>query len=110
MNQALITQYAKRLEALLEQYAREDPEARLLAGSLEALIARAKAGGIDSPVAWNDIPGEYWFAERSLSQYEDLENAYTKFKMEISGQADDPQTQRILGMIKKMREGTQRGS
>ena len=104
MNQTLITQYAKRLEGLLEHYARENPEARLLASSLEELIARAKAGGIDSPVAWDAIPGEYWFTERSLSQYQDLESAYTQFKMQISGEADDPQTQRILSMIKRMRE------
>jgi hypothetical protein len=34
---------------------------------------------------WRGVPGAYWFTEAYLAQYADLEEAYTQFKIEITG-------------------------
>jgi hypothetical protein len=85
MNLAAIKSAAEQLEIQLTKYAAIDADAELLRGGLVTLIAKAKAGDIKTPMEWQKIPGSYFFNERNLRQYRDLEEAYAVFKIELNG-------------------------
>ncbi|MEA1675226.1 hypothetical protein [Nitrospirillum sp. BR 11163] len=83
MNQALIQQYAVSLEDLLRRYASADAEAARLLSALAPYLDDAKAGRILTPL--EHIPGDYYFDEGTLRKYRDLEHAYSKFQIEVTG-------------------------
>jgi hypothetical protein len=52
---------------------------------LKAVLSDARIGRISAPIAWQDVPGDLAFADGGLRRYRDLESAYSKFKIEITG-------------------------
>ena len=85
MNQTKIKECALSLEHLLLKYSETDDDAAGLLGALEPLISRAKSEQIDQPLSWSKIPGAYYFQERNLQQYKDLEHSYSEFCIELIG-------------------------
>lgn len=79
-----IKKCAENLESLLIKYSKSSKEADLLYDSLIDLITKAKQGGLTQPLKYSDVPGDFFFTERNLGRYLDLESAYAKFKIEIS--------------------------
>lgn len=84
MDQVMLRESAEYLEEVISKYA-SDAKVGCLHKALSTLIADARAGTIVFPLQWNDIPGTYAFIEGGLQQYRDLETAYAKFKIEITG-------------------------
>lgn len=76
---------ALSLEHQLNVNSKIDPEAIALYVDLKPLLDKAKAGSISELIEVGAIPGRYRFAERNLQQYGDLEEAYAKFSIEITG-------------------------
>lgn len=85
MDQVLLAKNAEKLEQLLAQYSSVDAEVRDLSDALSKLISDACTGKIVAPIEWRDVPGAYNFTEGGLRKYDDLETAYAKFKVEITG-------------------------
>ncbi|TWB77287.1 hypothetical protein FBZ87_103103 [Nitrospirillum amazonense] len=83
MDQERLKQFALELEDAARRYAAMDPEVRSFAGSVEGVSADAKAGRILTPL--EHIPGDYYFSEGTLRKYRDLEHAYSKFQIEVTG-------------------------
>lgn len=77
-----LKQLAINLENIAGKYAQHNEEAKKLLHSLGDFIYRAKNG---IPIGREEkIPGFYWFSEGSLSQYRDLEDAYSQFAVFIA--------------------------
>lgn len=93
---------AEKLELLLMKYSKSDRDANFLYDSLKELISDAKQGCITQPLKYGDVPGDFYFNERNLRKYPDLESAYAKFKIEISG----GKTDKIKALLKTI-EGYQ---
>lgn len=89
MNLQKIQKCAENLEMLLLQYAKSDQEANSLYDSLKSLISDAIQENIVNPMRYGDVPGDSYFNERNLRRYPDLESAFAKFKIEISGGKTD---------------------
>jgi hypothetical protein len=85
MDQVLIAESAGKLEKILLQYSSVDVEIASLLRALSSLIALARAGKIVTPIDSRDVPGNYPFVEGNLRKYNDLETAYARFRIEISG-------------------------
>lgn len=102
MNLQKVQKCAENLELLLLQYAKSDKEASFLYDSLKNLISDAKQGNIVNPIKYGDVPGDFYFNERNLRKYPDLESAFAKFKIEISG----GKTDKIKALLKTI-EGYQ---
>jgi hypothetical protein len=85
LNLSAVKSAAEQLEIQLAKYAAIDADAELLRSGLVPLISKAKAGDIKTPMEWRKIPGSYFFNERNLRQYRDLEEAYAVFKIELNG-------------------------
>ncbi|MDE1150391.1 MAG: hypothetical protein PW843_27910 [Azospirillaceae bacterium] len=102
MDQALIKQTSIALEDLLKIYAKNDPEAQSLFGALKPIIDDAKAGKIQSPMDWGDVPGGWFFMEGTLRKYRDLESAFSKFQIEVTG-GETPDVKAALQAIRAMR-------
>jgi hypothetical protein len=71
------------------QYAKSDKKASFLYDSLKNLISDAKQGNIVNPIKYDDVPGDFYFNERNLRKYPDLESAFAKFKIELSSGKTD---------------------
>ena len=97
-----IKKCAEKLELLLMKYSKSDKEAIFLYDTLKELISNAKQGSITQPLKYGDVPGDFYFTERDLRKYPDLESAYAKFKIEISG----GKTDKIKALLKTI-EGYQ---
>jgi hypothetical protein len=102
MNLKEIKKCAENLELLLMKYSKNDQEAIFLYDTLKKLISKAKQGSITQPIKYSDVPGDFYFTERNLRQYPDLESAYAKFKIEITG----GKTDKIKALLKTI-EGYQ---
>lgn len=87
MDKKNVSQLACALENVAQQYSATDLEVKKLLESLADLIEKAKDGLITKPV--DHVPGEYWFQERELSKYPDLESAYSKFKIAVTIESDE---------------------
>lgn len=81
MDQSKIRDLAIFLEKSASTY-KQDDDVKKLMYSLEELIDRAKKMKINQPVDY--VPGDYFFTEKNCSSYPDLENAYSKFKLQIT--------------------------
>ena len=101
MNQEQLKVYAERLSDILERYSAEDPEVADLRDALAPLLARARAGVIESPVEY--VPGRHGFLEGNLSRYVDLANAYSEFRLEASGAMDGSVMPSLLERVRRMR-------
>lgn len=76
---------ALRLEELLIAFADKDVEASALYADLKQLLKLVKDGVITTPWQWGQIPGRYRFSERGLQAYEQLEQAFATFCIELTG-------------------------
>jgi hypothetical protein len=85
MDQALLVAAAEKLENLMLRYSAADARVRHLHGVLSEVIDDARNGRILTPLEWGDVPGSYGFTEGQLRQYRDLEAAYARFRVEITG-------------------------
>lgn len=77
-----LKQLATNLESIVKKYASQNAEAKKLWDSLQDIIGRAKNG--DAISTEEKVPGFYWFSEGDLSQYRDLEKAYSQFSIFIA--------------------------
>ncbi|MBO9661450.1 hypothetical protein [Dokdonella sp.] len=83
------------LKSAAEKFERElakiggDPEAVSLRAATLPLIDAAKAGRIEAPLQWREIPGARLFSEGNLRRYGDLEGAYSAFRVELTGGESD---------------------
>lgn len=94
---------ALRLEYQLNVHSKIDPEAIALYADLKPLLEKAKVGSISEPIAVGAVPGRYRFTERNLQQYGELEEAYAKFSIEITGGATP-----ALRYLREFMKGQQR--
>lgn len=85
MNKRLLKQKAEILNQLLQKYSLVNPDAESVLKSLQGLLAEAINCEISSPIEWRSIPGAYQFNEGSLRQYNDLEDAFAEFRIEVTG-------------------------
>ena len=85
MDRILLAEATDRLEQILQRYSAVDAEAKGLLTALSSLIASIRSGKITAPLEWRDIPGAYSFMEGGLGKYSDLETAYAKFRIEVTG-------------------------
>jgi hypothetical protein len=85
MNVTLLKSAAIALEAQLHLHAPLDPEAIRLWSALKPLLTLAKAEQISQPLEVREVPGRYLFTERNLQQYGELEEAYARFAIEVTG-------------------------
>jgi hypothetical protein len=85
MNQATLRQRASELESLLRHYAALDAEVAQLLSALTPLLSAVIDGKAQTPMEWRDVPGDFYFNERGLRKYRDVEDAYAKFKIELTG-------------------------
>jgi len=85
MNIFKIKELAIRLEQELIAHSKIDPESIGLHSDLKPLLEAAKAEKILAPLETRDVPGRYRFTERNLQQYEELEDAFAKFAIEVTG-------------------------
>lgn len=76
---------ALSLEHQLNVHSKIDPEAIALYADLKPLLDKAKAGSISEPIEVGAVPGRYRFTERNLQQYGELEEAYARLSIEITG-------------------------
>ncbi|WP_298773438.1 hypothetical protein [uncultured Shewanella sp.] len=82
ITRANLKSLAENLEGLLIQYSATDDAATALLRSLSDLIQSAKNGTLKNNV--DDVPGRLSFTEKGLLQYQELEEAYALFKLEIT--------------------------
>lgn len=85
MDQTRLKHYAQKLDLLLMKYAADNKDATNLHVALAQLIKGAQSGAIARPMKWNTVPGDWFFTEGTLGAYADLESAYSKFKIEVTG-------------------------
>lgn len=90
---------AEHLEWVLRQYPNESVVQGLLK-SLLPLIEDAKALRIDQPVAREEVPGAYNFGDGAYSLYTEpsVDDAYTKFRIELRGGLTEQEKQQIAEM------------
>ena len=87
---------ALELGQLLARHAPSDAEAAGLRSALRALLAQAVAGTIVAPLAWGEIPGARLVTEGSLRRLPELEQAYSRFRIEATGGAS-PALRKLRG-------------
>jgi len=80
MDKKKIKQLAKTLESVASKYSSDNDVVGFLE-QLEELLSKAKSGSISRVV--DHVPGGHYFTDRGLSQYPDLEEAYSKFKLTL---------------------------
>ncbi|KJZ43078.1 MULTISPECIES: hypothetical protein [Pseudomonas] len=73
------------LEQQLIRHSTLTPDAADLYRGLKPLLELVKTGKIVTPIEWGEIPGQYFFTEKGLQIFEELEEAYAKFSIEITG-------------------------
>lgn len=76
---------AVKLEEALIAFSQKDVEASALYADLKPLLKLVKDGVITTPWEWGQIPGRYRFSERGLQTYEQLEQAFATFCIELTG-------------------------
>jgi len=76
---------AGKLEEALIAFSQKDVEASALYADLKPLLKLVKDGVITTPWEWGQIPGRYRLSERGLQTYEQLEQAFATFCIELTG-------------------------
>lgn len=85
MDAIKIKSTAQLLKEVLTKYSKTDSDAKDLLEALTPLMDAAANGDITTPLDRASIPGSYFFNERNLRSYPDLEIAYVDFKIELTG-------------------------
>lgn len=85
MNQILLMEKAHALLAILKKHSASNSDVRALFAALYPLLEASSKCEVYSPVEWRDVPGAPLFRDGSLLEYRDLEEAYSLFKIEITG-------------------------
>lgn len=85
MNKIILKQRASELKEIGERYASENGEAKKFLNLMMSLIDQAISEKISAPLTWSDIPGALYFSEGTLQKFPELENAYSKFCIELTG-------------------------
>ncbi|NRR33135.1 hypothetical protein HSX11_23465 [Oxalobacteraceae bacterium] len=100
MNYSLLNIRARELKDILSHYATIDKEAINLLSALEPLIEKSIAGEILAPYEWRAVPGSYYFTEGTLRKFPELESAYSKFTIELTG-GETPVLKKLRAQMKK---------
>lgn len=87
MDLMALKQFALTLQGKLEQYA-DDENVAALAEELAPLLEQAIAGELVDLIDFDEVPGSGMFDEGVFEEYEDLEEAYADFQVEVSGEGD----------------------
>jgi hypothetical protein len=86
MNITLVKQTAQEFEAAATRLIEAgNVDTRLLLHLLTDLLNQAKGEKILKPLTWQEVPGEWYFSEGNLANFPELESAYSKFKIELTG-------------------------
>ena len=85
MDVMLIREAAITLNSALNAYAHQDIDAERLRSSLQPILEDAIEGRLQQPVDWKQVPGDWLFNETNLRKYKDLESAYARFKVQVTG-------------------------
>lgn len=85
MDQVALQARAVELQKLLRNYASADTEAALFYSAIQDHLVDAQSGAILAPLRWRQLPGRMYLQEGSLQKYRDLETAYYKFAVEVTG-------------------------
>ena len=80
MDQQKIRQLAVEFETVASKYG-YDPSVDMLMKSMEEIVENAKSGSITDVIEY--VPGSYYFQEKGLSKYSDLESSYSKLKLAL---------------------------
>ncbi|MEA1649432.1 hypothetical protein UAJ10_10420 [Nitrospirillum sp. BR 11164] len=99
MDQEHLKQSALILEEVSRRYAAIDPEAKKFASAIEAVIDDAKAGRIQEPTDGHPGLHRAYFFEGMLQQYRDLESAFARFEIEVTG-GETPAVKAALDAIR----------
>ena len=87
MDLMALKQFALNLQGKLEEYA-DDENVAALAEELGPLLEQAVAGELVDLIEYDEVPGAEMFDEGVFEEYEDLEEAYADFQVEVSGGED----------------------
>ncbi|MDN2715424.1 hypothetical protein O0879_11020 [Janthinobacterium sp. SUN120] len=98
MDQPRLQAHAAELEQLLTRLAPADGEVADLRSALEPLLALAGSGALTTPLPWGDIPGGRYFTEGGLRRYPELEQAFSRFRIEATG-GESPALRKLRGEI-----------
>ena len=85
MDQVKLKAVVAELQALLIQHAGENEAVDALHKRILPMLVAAEAGQIATPVPWMDVPGSRPFAEGEYAELPDVEDAYARFKMLVTG-------------------------
>ena len=85
MDPILLKEKAEALLAELEKHSALDPGVKGLMAALHPLLEASLTCEILSPVEWRSVPGGRQFSEGHLREFGDLEEAYARFKIEVTG-------------------------
>ena len=85
MDQVLIKKYAEEFECVLLRHAVKDQEAARFHRAVLGLICNVRSGQITLPLEPRAIPGKLIFNAGHLREYLDLDLAFAKFSLEITG-------------------------
>jgi hypothetical protein len=98
VNMASLKDTADRLDALLRLYSKSNQQVEILYRQLSSFISDASSGKIKSPVDLRQIPCSRMFTETDLPALPGLEDAFAKFKLEVSGgeNQDDREVRRLF--------------
>lgn len=88
MDHATLQATAAELHGLLVQHAGEDHAIDTLHEMLRPMLLAAEAGQITTPVPWVDVPGDRPFLEGDYAAFPDVEDAYSRFKLLVTGSED----------------------
>jgi hypothetical protein len=100
MNAEILKSDALKLKILLVKYEKIDIEAKNLKICLDEIIANAILKKIHRPLEIKEMPSNYFFNEGDLRKYPDLEEAYSKFFIGVTG-GISPEIANILDEIRK---------
>ncbi len=88
MDQTKLQGTAAELRRVLMLHAGEDHAVDVLHEMLRPMLASAEAGEITCPVPWVDVPGDRPFLEGDYAEFPDVEDAYSRFKLLVTGSED----------------------
>ncbi|MNM37015.1 hypothetical protein D3C81_477370 [compost metagenome] len=98
MDQQRLQACAAELQQVLARLAPADMEVADLRSALEPLLALAGSGALSAPLPWGDIPGGRYFTEGGLRRYAELEQAFARFRIELTG-GGSPALRKLRGDV-----------
>ncbi|WP_036186415.1 hypothetical protein [Marinimicrobium agarilyticum] len=101
MNINELVKSAKALEVCFQKTGNLPAKIAGLYGDLKPYIEKSKNGELDAPMAKSKVPGAHLFNDGELRPYPDLERAYARFRMQLSGGLSKKQ-EKVLEEIRRM--------